>query len=819
VRGHGLLGDRRGMRYATAVLAVAAVLAAREALGAWLGSEVPLTLFILAIAGTAFLAGMGPGLVATGLSVAVALVVSVKPHQVLPITPASYAVRLALFTLSGVVISVLSHMRERAAGEASRAADEARRAAAQMQASEERYRRIVETTDEGVWSVDAEMRTTYVNRRLAQILGHEPEDLMGMPLTAFVTPERQAAVQAAWEERRSGQRDRGEYPLRRKDGTTAWVIASATPIFDAQGRFQGAFSMLTDVTEQRSTQTALQRGDARKAALHAASRVLAAAASPEDAAVPLLEALAQPLGFAFGSLWLADREGAVLRCVATWRADRARFMDFDAVTRGLAFPAGTGLPGRVLEACAPQWVLDTASESNFTRGPAAVRDGLVSGFGFPILADRLCLGVIELFSTSRAEPDQDLLQSVDAVGSQVAQFLERKRVEDERGELLASERAARRQAEEANRAKDEFLATLSHELRTPLNAIVGWAHVLRSGVTDQATTERGLDVIERNARTQARLIDDVLDVSRIVAGKLRLNFTLVDLPHVIEAALDAVRPAAENKGVQLQPVLDPDAGPVSGDADRLQQVVWNLLSNAIKFTPRGGHVQVRLWKVDSHVEIVVADDGAGIAPEFVAHVFERFRQADSSSTRTHGGLGLGLAIVRHLVELHGGAVAVTSAGVGHGSTFTVKLPLGAATPGPEPALATPAPESVAGIKVLVVEDEPDGLDLVVTLLAGLGAEVRGVASADAALVALQEARFDVLLSDIEMPGQDGYALIREVRARALEGRGPRLHAAAFTAYARPEDRDRALAAGFDAHITKPVSPNELVRVVATLARK
>ena len=401
------------------------------------------------------------------------------------------------------------------------------------------------------------------------------------------------------------------------------------------------------------------------------------------------------------------------------------------------------------------------------------------------------------------------------VGSAV-DITDRRRAQEERERLLT-------EAEAASRAKDQFLATLSHELRTPLNAVVGWAHMLRSGKLDEASTARAIETIDRNARAQSQLISDILDISRIVAGKLRLNVRPVDLTPVVEAALDTVRPSAEAKGIRLGGILDPAAGPVSGDADRLQQVIWNLLANAVKFTPRNGRVQVRLARINSHVEIRVEDSGAGIDPEFVPHVFELFRQRDGSPSRQHGGLGLGLALVKHIVELHGGSVECASPGEGMGAVFSVKLPLmilasrdGGVHPTAETGAAMPPAPSLAGIFVLVVDDDPEALHLIATLLAERGARVRTVASAAEALSALEEERPDVLLSDIEMPGQDGYALMRTIRALPDE-RGGRIPAAALTAYARAEDRMQALLAGFHLHMPKPVQPAELAAVVASLA--
>jgi len=401
---------------------------------------------------------------------------------------------------------------------------------------------------------------------------------------------------------------------------------------------------------------------------------------------------------------------------------------------------------------------------------------------------------------------------------------------------MVREQEARKQAEEANRIKDEFLATLSHELRTPLNAILGWAQVLRTGKVDPETTGRALEAVERNARAQAQLISDLLDVSRIITGKLRLELRPVELPRIIDAALDSVRPAADAKGIRILLTLDHNAGPLVGDPDRLQQVAWNLLSNAIKFTPQGGSVEVRLGQREGQAEIAVEDSGAGIRPDFVPYVFDRFRQAESSTTRMHGGLGLGLSIVRHLVELHGGTVAVESRGEGQGATFTVRLPIRLGVEGGalgnlgglpgvpaerrrHPGEDVPdlmSSQLLAGLHVLLLDDEADTRDLLVTALEQCGAQVTAVPNVPDALAALDRERPDVLISDIGVPGEDGYSLIRKLRARSAET-GGNVPAAALTAYARSEDRIRALAAGFQAHLAKPIDPAELVATIAALA--
>ena len=386
-------------------------------------------------------------------------------------------------------------------------------------------------------------------------------------------------------------------------------------------------------------------------------------------------------------------------------------------------------------------------------------------------------------------------------------------------------RAALAAAEEANRLKDEFLAVLSHELRTPLNAILGWARMLRAGTLAESDVPRALETIERNAQVQAQLIEDLLDVSRIVSGKLRLDMRPVDIGEVVEEAIDTVRPTADARGVTLVAAVN-HVGPVSGDAQRLQQVVWNLLSNSIKFTPPGGTVHVRVDQSGSMVCIAVTDTGQGIDPEFLPHVFDRFRQASSTPGQTRRkGLGLGLAIVRHLVEAHAGTVHATSDGPGKGATFTVEMPVmvGRTVLSTEPPHGYPASTlettlTLTGVRLLVVDDDADARDMLRTALQQYGAVVRVAASVDDALAAVAEECPDVLVSDIEMPDASGYDLVRSLRHNdAPEVR--RLPAVALTAYARTEDRVKALLAGFQSHVPKPVEPAELVTVIASLAQR
>jgi signal transduction histidine kinase/ActR/RegA family two-component response regulator len=468
----------------------------------------------------------------------------------------------------------------------------------------------------------------------------------------------------------------------------------------------------------------------------------------------------------------------------------------------------------------------------------------IQGFGGELLAGGLgevCTAhsrVIPAESYSAlASPDERLrtiIQLQQKARTLQAEVAERKQAEDalrsllgEYRQLLVREQMARAEAEDANRLKDEFLATVSHELRTPLNAIIGWSHMIRHARLDETTVARAVETIERNAKSQAQLVEDLLDVSRVVTGKLRLNIEPVDAASVINAAIDSVQLAAESKGIRLAVTLDPSARRVAGDPARLQQVVWNLLSNAIKFTPADGRVEVRLARSGPETTITVSDTGAGISADFLPFIFDRFRQADGSSTRRHGGLGLGLAIVRHLVELHGGTVRADSEGEGLGATFTISLPLASARDRTQhwaasvaralPGEAARSTLTLEGVRVLLVDDDPDSLGMVSAILNEYGATVQAASSSAAAFEALEWFEPSVLVSDLAMPDEDGYALIRKLRGREEDAGGKRTPAVALTAYVRVEDRTRALSAGFNMFVPKPVEPVELVAAIAGLA--
>jgi signal transduction histidine kinase/DNA-binding response OmpR family regulator len=526
--------------------------------------------------------------------------------------------------------------------------------------------------------------------------------------------------------------------------------------------------------------------------------------------------------------------------------------DLEATESGEAPGADEGVLGTLLKELHPLRLSDLDASLQATQLPASYPQAQ-SFLGAPIFSSGQVFGWLYLADKVGAdeftEADERLavtLSTQVAVAYENAwlyteaqrhatelqqEITERKQAEEERARMLVREQAARAEAEAANRTKDEFLATLSHELRTPLTAILGWSHLLQTNKFDEQSTTRALETIERNARSQSQLIDDLLDVSRIITGKLHLDARPVELMKIVEAAIDSARPAADAKMIEFQVELDEAASQVLGDASRLQQVVWNLFTNAVKFTPEGGRVIVRLEVVEAHAQITITDNGQGIDPQFLPFIFDRFRQADGSTTRKHGGLGLGLAIARHLIEMHGGKIKAHSEGINKGATFTVTLPLRTERPGYEagadsavaPTAASGQSDSFAGfpsldgLRVLVVDDELDTRELIATVLVQCGAQVRDCESAAAALAELQEWPPDVLISDIGLPGEDGFSLIK--RVRALDSESGQIPAVALTAYASPEDRLNVLDAGFQMHIAKPVEPEILVNTIADIARQ
>ncbi len=676
------------------------------------------------------------------------------------------------------------------------------------------YREIFAHSNEPIAIVSPRGEYLEQNAAHRNFLGYSDEELVGSTPAIHLGEEVFANIAAILSE--TGEY-RGEVISRTSTGELKQIELTAFAVRNEAGEPICFVGIKHDITERKRTET-------QYALQYAVTGILSESADFVECAQKILQMFCAGFGWEFGAFWKVDRRENVLRCLDVCHSPASKIQKFEELTRSRTFEKGIGLPGRIWASGKPEWIPNVFDDSNFPRLPVARDEGLHGAFGFPILAGGETLGVIEFFSNEIREPDEGLLRTVAGIGRQIGQFTERKRVEEERSELLGRERAARAEAERANRLKDEFLATLSHELRTPLNAVIGWSRMLKSGRLDNDSSLHALEVIERNAWAQKQIIEDILDVSRVITGKLQLNLGPVDLVAVVDAALDAVRPALEAKDIKIETIIDAGLRIVPGDPARLQQVVWNLLSNAAKFTPGEGKIEVRVSQDASSVLIQVSDTGPGIEPSFLPHVFERFRQADGSTTRTHGGLGLGLAIVRHLVELHGGVITAENRQEGTGAIFTVKLRLPTGELRPETlarAMAAfkepePEPASLEGLRILVVDDESDTLDLVTIDLTQYGANVTAVNSAAGALNALSESQFDVMISDIAMPDMDGYELIRQVR-KSEAGTKNRLPAVALTAYARVHDRMRAIMAGYNTHIPKPVEANELLTVVASLA--
>jgi len=687
-------------------------------------------------------------------------------------------------------------------------ATDRQRSVDELRVSHEWFSTTLKSIGDAVIATDHEGRVSFLNEVAEELTGWPDAAARGLPLkTVFHIVNEQTRFEVESPVTKVLREGvvvglANHTVLIRRDGVELAIDDSGAPIRDASGKLVGVVLVFRDVTAKR-------REEERRLFLGEASAVLA---SSLDYATTLrtVASLAVPRVADWCLVQVRDDDGSIRplayahvnHAKAKWLFEiERRFPTDPAGAVGVAAVLRTGKPElreAVGEADLRAWARSDEHLDMLTR--VGVRSRMI----VPMRARDRTFGAITLGATESSRPfgAEDI-----ALAEQLA-----------RAAALAIDNARLyAEAQEASRAKDEFLATLSHELRTPLNAVLGWTRMLRLGPADEARRERGLVIIERNARAQARLIDDLLDVSRIITGKLSLDVRTVDLAQVVEGALDATRPAAEAKGVRVHAQLDRLLPPYPGDADRLQQVAWNLVSNAVKFTPRGGEVWVDLGRVGSHVQLRVRDTGQGIPSDFLPHIFDRFRQADASTTKIHTGLGLGLSIVKALVELHGGTVQAQSAGSGAGSTFTIALPLPTSREDEPSPLPPPGPlPSLRGVYLLVVDDEDDNREMIAAALEQAGAEVTAVASAAEAMSAIAARRPDVIVSDIGMPGEDGYALVRRVRAMPSEA-GGRVPAIALTAHARATDRTDALRAGFQEHLSKPIDPAELVVAVARFA--
>lgn len=629
---------------------------------------------------------------------------------------------------------------------------------------------IVDSSDDAIISQDLDGRITSWNQGAERIFGYTQAEMIGRPVHDLQPESRQTEEDHFLQVVGGGARiEHYETVRRHKSGRLIDVSVTISPIRNDEGAIVGASKIARDISQARR---------------HAQANWLLAAIvnSSDDAIVS------------------KNLEGVI----TSWNAGARRLFGYEAHEI-------VGQP--VLKLIPPdRWDEETRILERLRTGERVEHFETIR-----VRKNATPFPVSLTISPIRNEKGE-------IVGaSKIARDItELKRFVTEREHLLESERTARRQAEAANRMKDEFLSTVSHELRTPLNAILGWTEVLTDGGGDKAEVREGIDVIKRNVLVQAQIIEDLLDLGRIVSGKMVLNVEPADVGAIVNDAITSVRHAATMKGITIQPVIHDTKGSLLGDSKRLQQVVWNLLSNAIKFTPRGGRVMVTVIRVNSHIEIAVIDNGAGIPPEFLPRVFERFSQADSSTTRSAGGLGIGLALVKQLVEMHAGTVRAESGGAGKGAKFTVSLPIMATQPHPEKALEEQTHDSgpplpladLSRIKVLAVDDDQDSLNILKRILENRNASVRAVSSAGDALAEFESFAPNVIISDIGMPGTDGFDLIRKIRALP---QGKSIPAIALTALARPIDRTKALTVGFQTHVAKPVAAAEILAVVRSLA--
>jgi PAS domain S-box-containing protein len=678
----------------------------------------------------------------------------------------------------------------------------------------------------------------WFNERWFEYTGTTPDQVVGWGWQTTVEPTVLPAVQDRWNACiRSGDPFEMEYPIRGADHTYRWFLTRVNPVRDRHGKVLRWFGTNTDVDEVKRAEQALREESHVLELLNSTGTALSSTRDLRSLLQAATDAATGIAGARQGAfLYHAGNDGDSSNMFTLYTVSGGSPSGFEAF--GAAGPNGLFGPGR---ADRPAGLIRSGDVTHDARFGETTPFGLPAGH--PAVRSYLAVPVVahsgELLGTMFfGHPEADVFSErteriVRGIAAQAAVAIDNarlyeaaQRAAEERKVLLESERQARAEAERTSQMKDEFLATLSHELRTPLSAILGWAQVLRRGSRDQNDLQKGLQTIERNARAQAQLIEDLLDMSRITSGKVLLDMQAVAPASFIDAAIETVRPAADAKNIRIEKHYVADPGLVAGDPARLQQIVWNLLSNAIKFTPRDGLVSIELARNESSVSVTVRDNGVGIRPEFITHVFERFRQADASMTRRHGGLGLGLAIVKHLVEQHGGTVRAESAGEGKGASFTIELPLAKQQPpttrSARAAMILPTPATpemtvldLSGVNVLVVDDDRDARELIKRILSDCGAVVRIAASARDAFALFKESAPNLLISDLGMPEVDGFELLDWVRHLDRE-QGSQVPAIALTAFARSEDRLSALEAGFSAHISKPVEPSELIATVASV---
>ncbi len=696
------------------------------------------------------------------------------------------------------------------------------RAEAAVKDSEERYRELVENANDIVFTLDLDGNVSSMNMAVESITGYSVGELLGTNMRTFLSTTSDETARSMTQRKLSGEeRTNYEVEVQRKDGSLITLEISSRLVLN-NGKPIGIQGVARDITLRRQAEEALRRADQR--ALSEYERLLERVTMFAQTLGTARDLMAIFRGLREFTLLSVPCNGFFVSLYDPSRDVRTAcygWADGDEIDTSQLPPMPVTSTGPNSRAVRQNEVIITNDYMKETIGHPALLVGPDNGMrpqsslSAPMSVMGRVLGTIEVQSYEKGAYRQEHITAMRMAANLTAVALEN-------AGLLERESTARANAEESNRLKDEFLATVSHELRTPLTAILGWARMLEGRSLDEEMATRAIDTINRNAKSQAQIIDDILDVSRIITGNLYLELNPIGLESVLEAAVNVVKPTAEAKGIELNLNLGSEPLAVSGDVNRLQQVFWNLLSNAVKFTPAGGKVNVNLRSHNAHAEVSVTDTGLGITSQFLPFVFDRFRQADSTTTRQHGGLGLGLAIARHLVEIHGGQVEANSSGEGTGATFIVRLPLlGAPASGPEPedpeprVEPQPTQEMLFGLHVLMVDDDEDTLELLSAALRQRSAKVTAVTSVEAALREIQSHRPDVLISDIAMPGEDGYHLIRKVAALGLK---PRLPAIAITAYAKDEDKQTALAAGFDRYLSKPVELGEFISTVAEAAR-
>src|SRR5215813_1991078 len=699
---------------------------------------------------------------------------------------------------------------------------ERKRAETALRESESRLRQYMDAMPQIVYTCRADGMGDYVNRRWQEYTGIPWERALGVGWAETSHPDDRERVWRQWVEAvKAGQPFEVEFRLRRKDGQYCWHLSRAVPIRDEREQIVKWIGTSTDIHDRKEAEAEREESLAREQAAHASCEYAAESIrrlqamtdialthhTLDDLLHQMLARIRELLETDSAAILLLTEDGQSLAVRAA--------IGLEEEVGGPHIPVGQGVADSIAASRAPMIVEDLSAVAVVSP---ILRQKARSLIGAPLIVEDRLIGVIRADTAQVRRFTDDDVRLLQLAADRVALAIEQAR-------LYEVEMQARRHAEEANHMKDEFLALVSHELRSPLNAILGYAALLRYGGLDALKVKHAAEVIERSGKAQAQLIDDLLDTARIISGKLRLEVGPVDLVSVIEHAVQTIRPAADAKGISLETDLPSEIGQITGDHVRLQQVVWNLLSNAVKFTPRGGRVEARLERVDPYICITVSDTGKGISHDFLPYVFDRFRQADASSARRYGGLGLGLALVKYLVELHGGTIEAVSGGEGQGATFKAMLPIRAvATPleevGGAPATVESS-EELAGVRVLVVDDHEDARELLETALTKYGANVVTASSAaeayDLITTAPTRERPDVMVTDLEMPDEDGYSLIRRIREWERE-RDFYTPAVALSAYSQIDDRARTLKAGFQMHLAKPVDPADLVIVIENLIR-